>query len=135
VQASSTLVPVAPRAEVRAVVQHLLAHQDLGLVPLRPPPARARWRAPLTARTTAFGHDDRLVVSRRGLFTRRVDIVPRERVQSVRLSQGPLERALRLVRVDVDSPPGPVRVVGRVRDVDEGRSLVVSLLSRRRTEA
>lgn len=135
VEGSSTLVPVAPREEVLAVVQHLLRHRDLGAVPLRPPPRRARWRAPVTARTASFVLDGRVVASRRGLLTRRLDVVPRERVQSVRLSQGPLGRALRLARVDVDSPPGPVRVEGRLRDVEEGRSLVRSLLRPPGTEA
>jgi putative membrane protein len=72
----------------------------------------------------AFGQDAHLVVSRRGFFARRLDIVPQERVQSVGLAQGPLLRALRLVRVDVDSPPGPVRVAGEARDLHEGRALV-----------
>jgi putative membrane protein len=124
VQASSTLLPVAPRAEVLDVVQQVLGHRDVAGVPLLGPPARARWRAPLTARTMAFGQDSRLVVSRRGIATRRLDIVPQERVQSVRLVQGPLDRLFRMVRVHVDSPPGPVDVVGSLRDVDEGRALV-----------
>jgi putative membrane protein len=72
----------------------------------------------------AFGQDARLVVSRRGLGTRRLDIVPQERVQSVRLSQGPLDRLFRMVRIHVDSPPGPVSVVGSLRDADEGRALL-----------
>jgi putative membrane protein len=135
VQASSTLVPVAPRAEVLAVVQHLLGHRHIAGVPLGPPPVRARWRAPVSAWTTAIGQDGRLVVSRRGVFARRLDMVPLERVQSVRLAQGPLDRVLRLVRVEVNSPPGPVHVFARVRDLDEGRALVTSLVSSARTEA
>ena len=126
-QASSTLVPVGPRAEVMDVVRDLLGHDGIDAVPLSRPPGRARWRAPLAARTVAFGLDDRLVVSRRGVLSRRLDIVPRARVQSVRLAQGPLHRLLRLVRVDVDSPPGPVSVVGRVRGVDEGSAVVREL--------
>ena len=45
------------------------------------------------------------------------------RVQSVRLSQGPLQRRLRLADVHVDSPPGPVHVVARNRDAAEARHL------------
>ena len=125
VEASSTLVPVAPRAEVLAVVRHVLgSERDVEAVSLAAPPRRARWLAPLGVRTMALGQDPRLLVSRRGVLSRRLDAVPQERVQSLQLTQGPLDRAFGLVRVHVDSPPGPVRVVGEARDRDEAREFV-----------
>jgi putative membrane protein len=123
VQASSTLMPVAPRAEIDALVRHVLG-RDVAEVPLTPPPRRARWVAPLTAWTMAVGQDAELLVSRRGFWHRRLDLVPQARVQSVRLSQGPLQRRLRLADVHVDSPPGPVRLLAEARDEVEARSLL-----------
>ncbi len=122
-QASSTLMPVAPRAEIDALVRHVLG-RDVGGVVLTPPPRRARWLAPLTAWTLAFGQDAELLVSRRGFWHRRLDIVPQARVQSVRLVRGPVQRRLRVADFHVDSPPGPVRVVAQARDQTEARALL-----------
>lgn len=123
-QASSTLMPVAPRAEIFGLVREVLGGRDVTDVPLQPPPRRARWLAPLTAWTMALGQSEDLVVSRRGFFARRLDLVPQERVQSVRAHQGPLQRRLRLADVHVDSPPGPVHVVGLLREPSEARAFV-----------
>src|SRR5215213_3477523 len=48
-EASSTLMPVAPRAEVLALARSVLLGRDLAAVPVIPAPTRARWLAPLTA--------------------------------------------------------------------------------------
>jgi putative membrane protein len=45
-------------------------------------------------------------------------------VQSLRLSQGPLQRRLGLADLHVDSPPGPVHVRARHRRADEARALL-----------
>jgi putative membrane protein len=67
-----------------------------------------------------------VIVAREGWLTRRAHLVPHARVQSLRLSQGPLQRWLRLADLHVDSPPGPVRVRGRHRDEAEARALLES---------
>jgi putative membrane protein len=128
VQASSTLMPVAPRPEIDELVRHVLG-REVGGVPLTAPPRRARWLAPLTAWTMAVGQDAELLVSRRGFWHRRLDLVPQARVQSVRLAQGPLQRRLRLADVHVDSPPGPVRLVAEARDEVEARALLAETVT------
>jgi putative membrane protein len=123
-QPSSTLMPVAPRAQCVALLDHVLggtADSSVASVALTPPPSRAKWLSPLSFWWLAFGRDDRLVVSRRGLLVRRLDVVPLARVQSVRLEQGPLQRAFGLADLQVDSPPGPVRVRGHQRDAVDAR--------------
>jgi putative membrane protein len=122
-RASSTLMPVAPREEIDALVRHVLG-RDVSRVVLTAPPRRARWLAPLTAWTMGVGQDAELLVGRRGFWQRRLDIVPQARVQSARLAQGPLQRRLRLADVHVDSPPGPVRLLAEARDEDEARALL-----------
>ena len=119
-QASSVLLPVAPVAEVHRLAGHVLG-RDIRAVAVTGSPKRARWLAPLTAWTLALGQDADLVVSRRGFWSRRLDVVPHGRVQSVHIEQGPLRRRLRLADVLVDSPPGPVRVRGPLRDPREAR--------------
>jgi putative membrane protein len=123
VAASSVLMPVAPVDEVYALVRHVLG-RDVRTVPLTSVPMRAAWRAPLSAWTMAFGQDDSLVVSSTGWWVKRLDIAPQERVQSARLRQGPLRRLLALCDVHLDSPPGPVRVRGDLRSVDEARAFL-----------
>ena len=131
-EASSTLMPVAPRGEVLALARSVLGDRDPSVVPVAPPPRRARWLAPLTAWTLAAGQDDRLVVSRRGFWVRRLDVVPQERTQSVQLTQGALQRRLRLAHVAVDSPPGPVQVVAAHRDGPEARRFLEQAVDRGR---
>jgi putative membrane protein len=116
-EASSTLMPVAPMSEVVALAAHVLRGRAVEQVGLTAPPRRARWIAPLTAWNLAAGADDQLAVSRRGFWVRRTDAVPHARAQSVRLTQGPVQRLLGVADVHVDSPPGPVTV--RARHVDQ----------------
>jgi putative membrane protein len=47
-----------------------------------------------------------------------------EKIQSVRLSDGPWQRVLRLATVHVHSTKGPVDVVLPYRDVREGRRIL-----------
>ncbi len=114
-EASSTIHPVGTRAEVDALARHVLRGLDPGRVPLEPAPRRSAWLDPLAWRKLAFGQDETLLVSRRGLVTRRTDVVPQARVQSLRATQGPLARLAGVVTLSADSAPGPVHVQGRHR--------------------
>jgi putative membrane protein len=126
---ATTVMPAADLAVVHALASHLLtghdAHVDADLtsVELVPPPRRAKWLDPFGRRFMGVGMGDDLVVSRQGWFTRSTHAVRHARVQSVRLSQGPLQRRLGLADVHVDSPPGPVHVQARHRAAAEARQL------------
>ena len=106
VQASSTLMPVRPGRDRIRWCGTCSAGDDRR--PAHAAPRRAGgWRRSPPGRWPVAR--TRWLVSRRGFWHRRPDVVPQARVQSVRLSQGPLQRRLRLADVHVDSPPGPVR--------------------------
>ena len=60
-------------------------------------PRRARWVDPLAWRRNGFRVVPSLLAIRRGRIYRQLDLVPHERTQSLGISQGPLERRLRLV--------------------------------------
>ena len=71
-----------------------------GAAPVPPPgsrpPRRAAWRAPLSYHWLAFWDDRaRYALASTGRVRRQVVVVPLEKVQSVRLRQGPVERWLR----------------------------------------
>ncbi|MBN9105923.1 MAG: PH domain-containing protein [Propionibacteriaceae bacterium] len=96
---SSVLLPIAHLEEVRMVLAQLWPDADFTTVGLRPAPFRARWLHPITAPFLGFGHDEQLVVSRHGWLERRWQLVPHARVQSVRISQGPVSRRLGLANL------------------------------------
>jgi putative membrane protein len=127
--AATTVMPVAPRALVMDLARHLLRGDDEvaadpDALTLTPPPRNARWLDPVSRRFRAAGIGPDLVASREGWLTRRTHVVRHARVQSLRLSQGVVQRRLGLADLHVDSPPGPVRVRARHRPVVEARALL-----------
>ena len=125
---SPVIMPVADRSTIRELARHALRGLDPEDVALLPAPRKARWRAPLSARWAAIGGTEDLVVSRRGVLTRRLDAAPTTRVQSLRLDRGPWSRALGLADVVVHSPVGRVQVMGRFRREDEARAILERLI-------
>jgi putative membrane protein len=119
----STLLPVAPEPVARAVLARVLPGVDPLAVPLLSAPRRSRWRAPLQWRRLAVGADDRVLVARHGWLVPSWDVVPHARTQSVRVTQGPWQRRLRLASVHVDSTPGPVSIVGHHLDAAQARAV------------
>ncbi len=125
------LVPVASRAMATEITTRVLG-LDLETVPLVPVPRRARWLDPLAARVLAAGTTEQVVVARDGLLSRTLTAVPYGKVQSVRVTQGPWQRRLRLASVHVDSPKGPVQLSLPHRDVAEVPGMLTDLLARAR---
>lgn len=117
------LLPVAPYDVALSVVGHVLPGVDARKIPLRPPPARAAKRAWIQFRQLGAGRDERVFVSARGRLVNRLAVVPHARCQSVRVTQGPWQRWLRLATMHVDSVPGPVTVAALHRDAGEARQL------------
>lgn len=129
---TTTLLPVIARdAGARVAVDALggraLGGWDPAGTVLRPPPAPARWVDPVGWRVQGLhaGHD--LMVTRRGVLTRRTDVVPRHKVQSCGLRQGPLQRRLGLATLQIHLPPGPVAPEAQHRAAGEAWELALTL--------
>ncbi|HET8969556.1 MAG TPA: PH domain-containing protein [Candidatus Nanopelagicales bacterium] len=120
---ASMLLPVAPWPVARAVVGQVMPGLDLDAIELLAAPDRARRRAWIQWRRLGVGHDAQVLVTRRGRVGRHWSVLPHARTQSVRITQGPWQRALSLASVWFDSTPGPVKVVGLHRSADEAREL------------
>jgi putative membrane protein len=120
---SSTLLPVAPWPVARALLQRVLPDVDVDRVPRVPAPRRARWLRPIGWRFLRYGSDEKVFLSEVGWLTRRIAVVPHAKMQSVRIIQGPLQRALGLATVHVDTPAGPVDAVALHRSSDEARRI------------
>jgi putative membrane protein len=71
-------------------------------------PRRGVWLRPFAFRRNGYRFVPGAVLLRLGAVWRSLVIVPLPRVQSVKVSQGPLERALRLASVRVQTVQGPV---------------------------
>jgi putative membrane protein len=121
---STMLVPVTDLTYALALVGWVFGGIDLDAIPASRPPRRASLRAPLWWRTQWAGSDERVFVVRHGLLSRTVDVVPHERTQSVRLKAGPLQRALGLATMHLDSTRGPVRTRAKNRDAHEARRML-----------
>jgi putative membrane protein len=126
------LLPVADRAFATALVGWVLGGVDLESIPLTRPPSRARLRCPLWWRAQVAGSDERVFVARHGLWSRTMDVVPHERTQSVRLTAGPMQRALGLATMHLDSTRGPVKPRAANRDALEARAMVDRQVERAR---
>ncbi|WP_461005663.1 PH domain-containing protein [Streptomyces capparidis] len=129
---NDVLLPVAPREVALATVARIWPGVDITGVPLLPVPRRARWRAPVWRRTLAYGADARVFVVRQGLLTRTVRVVPHAKVQSVRRTQGPWQRALGLACVHLDIAAGGSLTAAH-RDADEAARVVAEQADRSRT--
>lgn len=128
---TKALLPVAPRDLGHALVGRVLG----GGFPVAAAavPARARWRAPLSAPRLKAGLDERHLVTTHGVLTTTTDVVPLAKVQSVRLTSGPWQQRLRLATVHADTAgrrlPG---AKAHHRDAEEARLLLVELAHRTR---
>jgi cytochrome P450/uncharacterized membrane protein YdbT with pleckstrin-like domain len=135
---SGVLLPVGTREEVRRVLELVLpapnaAEGDPRALALEPAPGGARWLAPLAHPHLGLGNDRRMLAMRDGRLRRSLILVPHERTQSVRLTQGPIQRRLGLATVHLDLPPGAFRAAARHRNAQEGRAAVEAQARRART--
>lgn len=128
---NSVLLPVAPREIAESVVARVLPGVTVPTELSRPPRRAARCR-PLWWRGHGLAVTDAVFAARHGLLRRSLALVPHAKVQSVRLTQGPWRRALRLADVHVDTGANKT-VAARLRDAGEAAELLRSQAERSRT--
>jgi putative membrane protein len=117
------LIPVGSRADADQLLAELLVDRPL---PLKRPPAAARWKAPLLYRFLGWGGDERYVVASHGRVGRKTTWIPLEKVQSIRWVQGPVQRRLGLATIRLDVAGR--RVTGDLQD--RGVAEAAEILSR-----
>ncbi len=124
---TSTLVPVIERDAGARLAVDALGSGGPEATPLQQPPHRARWLDPIGWPVLRLGTGAGQVVTRRGVLVRRTDVVPRHKVQSCDVTQGPLQRRLGLATLHVHLPAGPVSAEGRHREATEACALALTL--------
>ncbi|GAA2712273.1 PH domain-containing protein [Micromonospora olivasterospora] len=125
------LLPVGDPGTGELVVAEVLPGVRLTGLATTPPPPRARWLRPLSRRAVGAGLDERVFAARSGLLTRQLAIVPYARIQSVRVTQGPVQRRLRLATVHADTAGGS-GAAAHDRDLAEAWWLAAELTARAR---
>lgn len=99
-------------------------------------PQRAKLFDPLAFKRRGYCLTDTSLVIRDGWLTRRVSIIPFERIQSLSLKQGPWERRRGLANVNAELVPGLVSTTCVHLDVNDAHTLLESLavLARKRRD-
>jgi putative membrane protein len=91
---------------------------------------RARLLDPLSWRRQGYAVTPDCVVLRGGVLKRVAKVVPHARVQSLRVEQGPLQRARGVASVQLVSTPGPVKATAAHLDVAEAQRLLGEQVAR-----
>ncbi|WP_427383185.1 PH domain-containing protein [Janibacter sp. G56] len=139
--AQTTVLPVATLDEALRVADLLVPATHVGALataltagtlpaPFVVVPPRARWLDPLVWRRRGYAVTTGALLTTQGRFGRRAEVVPHGKVQSLALSQGPLERRLRLADVTLVSTVGPVAPVVRHLDVAAAHTLLAEQAAR-----
>jgi putative membrane protein len=131
--AIGVLLPVAPRAQAEQLIHTVLPGLRLDTIKTTKPPKRARWRAPLSWHFLSGAFDHGWSVTTYGRLKRVTDVVPQDKLQSVRLVEGPLQRRLGLATVHLDTAGRNVHAAFRHRDRREAAELIDTLARIART--
>lgn len=123
-QAGKALIPVGTIRDAEWLVELIMPGTPT--TPVRPP-GRARWKAPLRFRNLSFAANNDYVVTTSGRLRRVTDRVPLAKVQSIRWTEGPVQRRLRLASIHLDTAGRSVFCVARDRDANEARDILVKL--------
>lgn len=122
---ADNLLPVGDPETARRLLAEVLPGVDLAALPVSAPPRRARWLAPLAQPRIGVAVTGEIFAARSGVLTRRMMLVPHARVQSVRIVQGPLQRALGLATVYADTAAGSA--AAEHRELADARALAARL--------
>ncbi|BEP14686.1 hypothetical protein acdb102_29970 [Acidothermaceae bacterium B102] len=127
------VLPVGFPADAQLLLDRIFPGAHIVPPPGARPPARARWRTPLSYWSLAAWDDGVCVVTRTGRVRPATVIVPLEKVQSLRYEQGPVQRRLRLATVHADTAGRHWHASATSRDADEADRLLGRLTQDART--
>ena len=119
------VLPVGSRALAAELLARILP--DVPTTQLRPP-RRVRFKSPLRYRYLSWGRTDTCVVTSTGRIRRVTDWVPLAKAQSLRRTQGPVQRRLRLASIHLDTAGRSVHATLRDRDVAEADAALTELV-------
>lgn len=127
---TKTLLPVGYLNEAQHLIQLIFGPDMPGL---SRPPKRARIKAPLSYHFLAAGHNQEIAVAVTGRVARKTVYLRLEKLQSVRFTQGPVQRKLSLASVHGDAAGQRARVLFADRQADQAQELFDELAGLSRT--
>lgn len=125
---TAVLLPIGPQAAVQYLLDRIREAEPTDRLTLVPPPPSARGRSPLRWRhfRVAFTDDHAVIAS--GRWWKRTDIVPHAKIQGLRVTDGPWQRALGLATLHFHTAGTGIKARARHRAVDD--AVVLALRSR-----
>jgi putative membrane protein len=121
---TKALLPVGYMHEAQHLVGLVLGHD---MPELTRPPKRARAKAPLSYHFLAAGHNQVMAVTVTGRVCQKTVYMRLEKLQSVRLTQGPVQRMLSLASVHGDAAGRWAHALFADRQADQARGLLDEL--------
>jgi putative membrane protein len=121
---TKSLLPVGYMSEAQHLVRLVFGHD---MPELTKPPKRALVKAPLSYHFLAAGHNRVMAVTVTGRVCKETVYMRLEKLQSVRLTQGPVQRRLSLASVHGDAAGHRAHAVFADRQVEQARGLLDEL--------
>jgi putative membrane protein len=121
------LLPVGSRDEARALLARVLPGAGVDSPAHSRVPRRAVLRAPFLRHNLNAWYDGSYVVCMTGRVRRSTVVVPLEKVQSLRWTQGPVSRRLRLATLHADTAGRRFPAAARYRSDEEAAAWIVAL--------
>ena len=131
-QVARTLLPVASREQALWLLARVMPHAGADPPPGSKPPPRALVKAPLSLHFLRSWYGHRYVYARTGRLQAATMVVPMAKVQSVRFASGPVQRALRLATVHIDTAGRRWQASARCRDQAEAEAMLWEISDRAR---
>ncbi|MEO6799066.1 MAG: PH domain-containing protein [Rhodanobacter sp.] len=126
-QTSRPLLAVGRLEVGKAIIANLVPEAPPCSVPA---PARAVWKAPLSKHLLAMGSNDLYIAARRGRLEATTTWVSLAKVQSIRATEGPVQRRLGLTTVHLDVAGVRARATLQDRGAGEALELLARLPAR-----
>jgi putative membrane protein len=118
---SKALLPAGSRDEARWLLSRIMPGALAELPPSAGVPGRARWRIPLKRRFARLHLDETYIACCTGRIRPDTVVIPLQKIQSIRWSQGPWSRRLHLGSILIDS--AGQKFTGSVRFRDEAHAV------------
>jgi putative membrane protein len=131
-QVARTLLPVASRDQALWLLARVMPHAGVAPAPGSAPPPRARFKAPLSFHLLRAWYGHHYVYARTGRVQAATMVVPMVKVQSVRFTSGPLQRAFGLASVHIDTAGRRWQASARCRDEREAQTMLWEISDRAR---
>jgi putative membrane protein len=121
---TKALLPVGYMNEAQYLVGLVVGH---AVPELTRPPKRARIKAPLSYHFLAAGHNRVMAVTVTGRVRKKTVYMRLEKLQSVRLTQGPVQRRLSLASVHGDAAGRWAHAIFQDREAEQAQGLIYEL--------